>query len=230
MDTHRTLFLVLLMAVLGTCAILKKDQPQAHSDKTLSKNKEVTLDGEGQMLPIRIESAKKRKSTGDVLRHLGMTRMKNPGNHHRKRLASQSRKSHSGDSHMYVIKLPPNPYYYDAEHSKGVHLKSHNVNRIPVNFKSNGKPGKIYHWNLPVVKKMAARKTSGKAKEDATNQVFKPTLWVGDEPYRKVSYFKPKKSSKQPFQKYFPGNGKPHALYVIESKNRRTNSVHRVKE
>ncbi|KAF6201379.1 hypothetical protein GE061_005827 [Apolygus lucorum] len=155
-----------------------------------------------------------------------MTRMKSPGNHHRKRLASQSRKSHSGDSHMYVVKLPPNPYYYDPEPSKGVN--GHNVNNIPIDFKSNGKPGKIYHWNLPVVKKMVARKTSAKSKHE--NQVFKPSLWVADEPQKKVSFYKPKKPSKSAFHKYFPGNGKPHALYVIETKKQRPNAIHRIKE
>lgn len=36
-----------------------------------------------------------------------------PG-HHRKRLAVESSRHNSrpDDSHMYVIKLPPNPYYY----------------------------------------------------------------------------------------------------------------------
>ncbi|BET00183.1 Hypothetical protein NTJ_12999 [Nesidiocoris tenuis] len=179
-----------------------------------------------KILPLRIEGAKKRKSTGDLLRHLGMTRIKNPGNHHRKRLASQSRKSHSGDSHMYVLKLPPNPYYYDPEPTKGADV-NHNVNHIPISFKSNGKPGKIYHWNLPVVKKMAARKTS--AKSQTENQVFKPSLWVGEEPHKKVSFYKPKKPAKQAFHKYFPGNGKPHALYIIENK-KKSSAIHRIKE
>lgn len=167
-------------------------------------------DPEAKLLPVRVETSGKR-STNDVLRHIGMTRVKSPP-HHRKRLASQSRKSHSGDSHMYVIKLPPNPYYYEGDAK--IHM-SNNVNRLPMDFKSNGKPGKIYHWNLPIVKKMAARKASKEA-----NQVFKPTIWQGSD--RRVSYYKPKKPSKQAFHKFFPGNGKPHALYVIENKNKKT--------
>lgn len=42
--------------------------------------------------------------------------------------------------------------------------------QIPVGFKSNGKPAKIYHWNLPVLKKMhgeiSSRSNSKKYKEN----------------------------------------------------------------
>lgn len=179
-------------------------------------------DPEAKMLPVRVETSGKR-STNDVLRHIGMTRVKSPP-HHRKRLASQSRKSHSGDSHMYVIKLPANPYYYEGEQlqKSGAYAHPNSVNKIPLSFKSNGKPGKIYHWNLPVVKKMAARKATKGA-----NQIFKPKLWReeagGD---RRVSYYKPKKPSKQAFHKFFPGNGKPQSLYVIETKNKKNANHH----
>ncbi|XP_014247032.1 uncharacterized protein LOC106665249 [Cimex lectularius] len=219
MELNWSVILFALSLSVALSASVRKETERNEVTKT-------TTEEGPRMLPVRVETGNKRKTTADVLRHIGMTRMKNPGSHHRKRLASQSRKSHSGDSHMYIIKLPHNPYYYDSEPAKGS-SQSHNVNRIPVSFKSNGKPGKIYHWNLPEVKKMVARKTSAKAKD--ANQVFKPTIWVGDEPHRRVSYYKPKKPSKNAFQKYFPGNGKPHALYVIESK-KRTGSLHRIKE
>lgn len=44
---------------------------------------------------------------------LGLSKVNVPMSHNRKRLAVQSR--HHGrpdDSHMFIIKLPPNPFYY----------------------------------------------------------------------------------------------------------------------
>lgn len=42
--------------------------------------------------------------------------------------------------------------------------------QIPVGFKSNGKPAKIYHWNIPLLKKMhgeiSSRSNSKKYKEN----------------------------------------------------------------
>jgi len=182
-----------------------------------------------KFLPIKIETGKKRKSTEDILKHIGMSKMRGPWNYHKKRLASQGRKTPSGDSHMYIIKLPPNPYYYEDDLQKSASAANspgRNFNRIPISFKSNGKPGKIYHWNLPMVKKMAARKTGGKASD--ANNIYKNQLWMGDQPKaNRVTFYKPKKPSKQAFHKYFPGNGRPQSLYVIE-KNRRGSSKHKI--
>lgn len=164
---------------------------------------------EPKMLPLRIEKQGKRR-TEDILRHMGMAKIKNPtSNSHRKRLASASRPRHDKaslpDSHVYVIKLPSNGYYYEKHPQLAAQDRT--VNRIPVDFKSNGKPGKIYHWNLPVMRKNAKKHA---------NQVLK---WSREEKKaegRRVSYFRPKKPSEQAFHKYFPGNGKPHSIYVIE--------------
>lgn len=45
--------------------------------------------------------------------------------------------------------------------------------QIPVGFKSNGKPGRIYHWNIPVLKKIIgggdSRGNSKKYKEKKAN-------------------------------------------------------------
>lgn len=46
-------------------------------------------------------------------RKLGFTKVKAPNSHHRKRLAVESRRHSSpDDSHMFIIKLPPNFVYY----------------------------------------------------------------------------------------------------------------------
>lgn len=46
-------------------------------------------------------------------RSLGLAKLNIPSSHHRKRLAVESRHhARPDDSHMYIIKLPPNPAYY----------------------------------------------------------------------------------------------------------------------
>lgn len=52
-----------------------------------------------------------------------MSKIKTPPGHHRKRLAVESSRHHAraDDSNVFVIKLPPNPYYYansNTAHSK----------------------------------------------------------------------------------------------------------------
>lgn len=178
-------------------------------------------------------------SNKDLLHHLGMVKLKSPAiNHHRKRLASQSRKTHGhkngGDSKMFVIKLPPNPYYY-AHHDLPPRPE---VNSLPVDFNTNGKPSRVYHWNIPVLKKMVARKagSSGKSAVFADSDVFnidKQATWNDTDDdksvYRKASFYAPKKQSKHPFRKYFAGNGKPHSFYVMDkSSYKKPVSVHRL--
>lgn len=59
-------------------------------------------------------------------RSLGLSKIKTPPGHHRKRLAIESSRHHSrpDDSHMFIIKLPPNPYYYANSNT------AHNKNEI----------------------------------------------------------------------------------------------------
>ncbi|XP_058796398.1 uncharacterized protein LOC131667164 [Phymastichus coffea] len=111
-----------------------------------------------------------RTSNAAILNRLGLVPLPNPdaSGHHRKRLAPGEsnfaarvhqpsfgrRHSASGrDSHVYVVKLPASPPYYSFSKP---HKDKENVtvaNPDP-GFKNNGKPAKIYHWNLPLVKKI----------------------------------------------------------------------------
>ncbi|XP_053681104.1 uncharacterized protein LOC128731966 [Anopheles nili] len=105
-------------------------------------------------------SSRKDLSNAELFGKLGLGKIRPATNHHKKRLAEESR--HYGrpdDSHMYVIKLPPNPYYYT--HNAPQNSISSDVGKqVPVGFKSNGKPARIYHWNIPVLKKMLGAKQS----------------------------------------------------------------------
>lgn len=120
---------------------------------------------------------------------------------------------------MFIIKLPPNPHYY-------VHNRPNSVEpskKLPVGFKNNGKPAKIYHWNIPVLKKIASQKNKSRLNDDNPIELGNPALWneVLDKPPKekkplKPSYYVPVKPKKGSFHKYFAGNGKPHSFYVIE--------------
>ncbi|XP_044575307.1 hybrid signal transduction histidine kinase M [Cotesia glomerata] len=86
------------------------------------------------------------------------------------------------DSHVYVVKLPASPPYYTVtkpvkpavnpidkyDKKKNISNKNGIENSIygsstihkpsSVGFNSNGKPDKIYHWNLPLMKKINEKK------------------------------------------------------------------------
>ncbi|XP_042207323.1 mucin-2-like [Homarus americanus] len=54
-----------------------------------------------------------------------------------------------GESPIYYIRLPPSAYYFSHNTipSPTVHLPHH---KVSVDFINNGKPHKVYHWNLPL--------------------------------------------------------------------------------
>ncbi|PSN54116.1 hypothetical protein C0J52_09471 [Blattella germanica] len=184
-----------------------------------------------------------------------MSRRRAPANHHRKRVASESRHHgvNSDDSHMFIIKLPPNPYYYT--HNKPVKVSSayNSVSKLPISFRANGKPARVYHWNIPVLKKMASdkrRKSAARlqAQDSKIYNIQKTSPWIenqGNEvneekskPVKQnrksnlnqkpsVSYYSPVTQRKTMIQKYFSGNGKPQSFYVIE-KSKKPAYYHRL--
>ncbi|KAM0726411.1 hypothetical protein ACS0PU_007595 [Formica fusca] len=115
-------------------------------------------------------------SNAAILNRLGLAPLQIPDGHHKKRLAGPeppglssqtrihqpySRRHGHRDSHIYIVKLPASPPYYTITKPH----KSVNDDKVtktgpsfPVGFQGNGKPAKIYHWNLPVVKKVTEKK------------------------------------------------------------------------
>ncbi|KAM8703371.1 hypothetical protein ACLKA7_008058 [Drosophila subpalustris] len=217
-----------------------------------------------------------------MLNKMGFMKVKAPNSHNRKRLAVESRRHASrDDSHMFIIKLPPNLHYYagpngvrnslDAAHphqmSNSIHddaqkiaaflatestkgtepteasaLKT-NGKKVSFPFSSNGRPGRIYHWNLPVLKQALHKKPNfAHVSADDRNRLLdiekiptwrKPwenetmeksfTTGSGKAKYRKSlkqkspTYYAPAQAvNKQSFHKYFAGNGKPKGFYVIK--------------
>jgi hypothetical protein len=75
-----------------------------------------------------LAARKNLMSNHELLSSLGLSKMPSPSNHHRKRLATQSR--HVGrpdDSRIFVVKLPPNPYYYSHLGNKIVGVNEPNA-------------------------------------------------------------------------------------------------------
>ncbi|KAJ8957346.1 hypothetical protein NQ318_004825 [Aromia moschata] len=157
-----------------------------------------------------LAESKPSSKNHELLTKIGLQRIRGPNSHHRKRLAVESRHhSRSDDSHMFIIKLPPNPHYYVHNKPNSVEEAPAKSNNLPVGFKNNGKPAKVYHWNIPVLKKMASKhKSKGKVFDiDIQN----PESWneVLDKPGKekkalKPSYYVPTKPKKSTFSKYFP--------------------------
>lgn len=115
-------------------------------------------------------------SNAAILNRLGLAPLQVPDGHHKKRLAGPeppglssqtrihqpySRRHGHRDSHVYIVKLPASPPYYTITkpHKSGKDEKITKIGpNFPVGFQGNGKPAKIYHWNLPVVKKISEKK------------------------------------------------------------------------
>ncbi|XP_055638266.1 uncharacterized protein LOC129776568 [Toxorhynchites rutilus septentrionalis] len=181
-----------------------------------------------------------------LLSKLGLGKLHISNSHHKKRLAVESR--HHGrpdDSHMFVIKLPPNPYYYTNNGPVPAPNAIEDIGRkIPVGFKSNGKPGRIYHWNIPVLKKILGGNQSRSPNSrhhdniDELIDIKDISTWnkpwenetldksmmkytaadQGEKPQRKKTptYYAPIKAKKSTHGKYYASNGKPQSFYVIE--------------
>lgn len=218
---------------------------------------------------VKLLPAPSKQHNAKLLNRLGMKRVRTNGgggggpNHHRKRLASQSRSKYGGadggkggsDSQMFIVKLPPHSHYYDDgtgaaavhqrlqhQHHKHQHHQPSpykSLNTVPVGFVSNGKPGKVYHWNLPAIKHAARYKHAGDNEVAAANQQrhqmygqpgeFDAAGPVGSKMHvpRRTLYYKPRAAGK-PVKKSFVNNGKPNGFYVVSNKNAAAPQYHKI--
>lgn len=192
---------LLLIAIAATCAA----PSSAPKDNTLSTNG-------------------KSPSTHELLSSLGLKKLRIPAAHHRKRLAEQGRRHATGDSRMYVIKLPPNTSYYTHADPAPAAART-----LPLQMTSNGKPARVYHWNIPVLHKLAKNRPQARFDDDIVDVESTPTWPKGGHFHPNaidpLAYYVPAK--KASFRKYFSGNGKPKSFYVIE-KNKKSAEYHRL--
>ncbi|XP_018799125.1 PREDICTED: uncharacterized protein LOC108975232 [Bactrocera latifrons] len=215
---------------------------QQSMERRFNADTVITHDSDtSKMLPTNSHTLNKK-----MLKKLGFTKVKAPNSHHRKRLAVESRRHSSpDDSHMFIIKLPPNFVYYTnpkgEDNSITDNSQKTNVSTFP--FNSNGKPGRIYHWNLPVLQKILGNKqplplTDVNGKKYVINfkrfsHFQKP--WENDSieksyksnykkslKHKSPSYYAPTAAvKKNSFNRYFSGNGKPKGFYVIKENQHR---------
>lgn len=165
----------------------------------------------------------KDKTTHDLLSSLGLKKLRIPAAHHRKRFSEQGRRHATGDSRMYVIKLPPNTSYYTRPEPAPAAART-----LPLQMTSNGKPARVYHWNIPVLQKMAKNRPQARFDDDVVDVEGTPT-WtkISNHPNAidALAYYVPTK--KTSFRKYYSGNGKPKSFYIIE-KNKKNVEYHKL--
>ncbi|XP_022831233.1 uncharacterized protein LOC111359810 [Spodoptera litura] len=166
---------------------------------------------------------KTEPSTHELLSSLGLKKLRIPAAHHRKRLAEQGRRHATGDSRMYVIKLPPNTSYYSHAEPAPAAART-----LPLQMTSNGKPARVYHWNIPVLQKFAKNRPQARFDDDIVDVESTPT-WPKAISHPNsldaLAYYVPAK--KTSFRKYFSGNGKPKSFYIIE-KNKKSAEYHKL--
>ncbi|XP_043071082.1 neurogenic locus Notch protein isoform X2 [Drosophila grimshawi] len=281
-----------------------QQQQQQQQQLQLHQKQQQQLQLRSDAVAARLTGAKQQKPltrgahglNKKLLNKMGFMKVKAPNSHNRKRLAVESRRHASrDDSHMFIIKLPPNLHYYTAPSSSssgssGGSSSSRNAldvvaapkvmphpmansvqhdnaqkisnapgaeavaateasalktngKKVSFPFSSNGRPGRIYHWNLPVLKQALHKKPHfAHVSQEDRNRLLdieniptwrKPwendtieksfTTGTGKSKYRKSlkqkspTYYAPAQAvNKQSFHKYFAGNGKPKGFYVIK--------------
>ncbi|GAB0090634.1 histone-lysine N-methyltransferase, H3 lysine-79 specific [Sergentomyia squamirostris] len=223
-----------------------RSSPVTHSNLQLPEGRRLTQSKESTKFSSReIDVDKKKLSNPEIFSQLGLAKMKMSPNHHRKRLAIESRHhGHPDDSNMYIIKLPPNNQYYGNLKSRTDSMNAvtdDDSKKVSLGFQSNGKPGRIYHWNLPVLKKLLhnnrPRNPNSRHTDDEAelidikniptwsnpwdNEIIEKQYREDSQHHEKIlkkkspTYYAPSRAKN--FQKYFPSNGKPKSFYVIKS-------------
>lgn len=138
-----------------------------------------------------------KESTHDLLSRLGFDPVHKTGvNYHTKRVAEESNKPRFGgtynsdtDSHMFVVRLPPHhPYYSDLHPEK---LENEVTAKRPLSIPVNGKPAQVYHWNIPLIKKLAKQKKTHKH----DSKIVRLKISPNDEEYQ---YYKKLKKDGKP--------------------------------
>ncbi|CAG9808048.1 unnamed protein product [Chironomus riparius] len=95
----------------------------------------------------------KAASNQELLNVLGFHQSKMSLNQKRKSYLLSKNQYQPDNSKIFIIKLPPNQNYYAANNVKYSKDKLRNE-LIPLGFTLNGKPGALYHWNLPIIENL----------------------------------------------------------------------------
>lgn len=129
------------------------------------------------------------------------------------------------ESNLVIVKLPPNPNYYvnlqpcDEKNNKNCLSKS--PKNMPFSFNINGKPSKIYHYNLPLVDKTQKRNIDNRTRSSVSLKVLSHKRQTKNN----ISVYQPLPNSLPAMNSYFSGNGKFQSLYVMSKKKKRKYSA-----
>lgn len=156
---------MLLTFLWATVTLSSGDEADSSSFETVRNSNAAILNRLG-LVPLRIPDGhhKKRLAGPEPSAHVSsvsQTRIHQP----------YSRRHGHRDSHVYIVKLPASQPYYTLTkpHKPSSPLEKDKITKTTritasdgsapqVGFHSNGKPGKIYHWNIPIVKKITEKK------------------------------------------------------------------------
>ncbi|XP_017873192.1 PREDICTED: uncharacterized protein LOC108620767 isoform X2 [Drosophila arizonae] len=102
--------------------IKRQDKYQQPQKQQQQLPQQLQLRGsQSDVVPAQQQKQLKRRTHAlnkKLLSKLGFVKVKAPNSHNRKRLAVESRRHSSrDDSHMFIIKLPPNLHYYSGPNS-----------------------------------------------------------------------------------------------------------------
>ena len=139
---------------------------------------------------------------------------------------------------MFFIRLPPSPYYYlnDIRGPDERNTPKPNFAQVPLDFTINGRPDKLYHYNLGVTPPMVDDDD-----DDATTTTMTPTTTTSTTTTTTTTTPKPKSKLKtaerlrQKYAEYYKGtrsgsamkkykyssNGRPSSFYVMHGSSNR---------
>lgn len=130
-----------------------------------------------------------------------------------------------GNSPMFMIKLPPSAYYYlNHVRGSGKVTSAPNFPRVPLDFTINGKPDKLYHYNLGVTAPMVDGTTPATTTAATTATTPRPShkQAAADRLRQKyANYYKRKTPSAQMKKYKYAYNGKPSSFYVMRGSSNR---------
>ncbi|KAL0278370.1 UNVERIFIED_CONTAM: hypothetical protein PYX00_000206 [Menopon gallinae] len=151
------------------------------------------------------------ESTHSILQRLGFDQVQRPViNHHKKRVAQETTKARhhidgynsETDSHMFVVKLPPHHPYYS--HLKPQKFENEVISKSSMNFRTNGKPSGVYHWNIPVLKNLPQSRFGASRVAQGDSKVYHvkilPNEYPKDYKEKEKAFNKLSKFKKQRFE------------------------------
>ena len=135
---------------------------------------------------------------------------------------------------MFFIRLPPSPYYYlnEIRESGKRNTPKPNFARVPVDFNINGKPDRLYHYNLglappdvddddvPAIP--ATTTTTTTTTTTPTTTTPKPKLKTAERLRQKYAeYYKGSRAGSAMKKYKYSSNGRPSSLYVMHGDSSR---------